>query len=397
MAKFNLTATVNTSLAGTTLTGAEGLGTTLSGQQGLTVGVLNGVGATGPQGPTGATGAPGADGAAATIGVGTVTTGAAGSSASVTNSGTSSAATFDFSIPRGDTGNTGPAGPTGAGFTGGSYNSSTGVVTFTSNDNLGFSTGDLRGADGTGSGTVTSVGTGGGLTGGPVTSSGTISHADTSTQANVEAATNIYVDGLTFDDYGHVTDVSTVAGFDGNYSSLVGAPTLFDGAYGSLTGVPTTFTPSSHTLSSHSDVSTASPTDGQALAWNNTNSVWEPQTISGGGSSPTVIKQTKVAVDSLSTANDTITWAHGQSADPVMAWLEFTAISAVNGTAIGDTRQLFSHFGEVGRVLTIYISPGELKAGISDDLLLDLVARYDTGATQTQGTQWEVGLAGLWL
>lgn len=29
MAKFNLTATVNTSLAGTTLTGAEGLGTTL--------------------------------------------------------------------------------------------------------------------------------------------------------------------------------------------------------------------------------------------------------------------------------------------------------------------------------------------------------------------------------
>ena len=52
MAKFNLTATVNTSLAGTTLTGAEGLGTTLSGQQGFTVGVLNGVGATGPQGAT---------------------------------------------------------------------------------------------------------------------------------------------------------------------------------------------------------------------------------------------------------------------------------------------------------------------------------------------------------
>ena len=34
------------------------------------------------------------------------------------------------------------------GFTGGSYNSSTGVVTFTSDDGLGFSTGDLRGADG---------------------------------------------------------------------------------------------------------------------------------------------------------------------------------------------------------------------------------------------------------
>jgi len=166
MAKFNLTATVNTSLAGTTLTGAEGLGTTLSGQQGFTVGVLNGVGATGPQGPR------------------------------------------------------------GAGFTGGSYDSSNGTVTFTSDDGLEFSTGDLRGADGTGSGTVTSVEAGGGLTGGPVTSSGTISHADTSTQANITATANTYVDGLTFDTYGHVTGVTTVAGFDGDYNSLTSRPTL---------------------------------------------------------------------------------------------------------------------------------------------------------------------------
>jgi hypothetical protein len=59
--------------------------------------------------PTGATGATGNTGAAATIAVGTVTTGATGSSASVTNVGTSGAAVFDFSIPRGDTGATGPA------------------------------------------------------------------------------------------------------------------------------------------------------------------------------------------------------------------------------------------------------------------------------------------------
>lgn len=43
-------------------------------------------------------------GTAATIAVGTVTTGAAGSSVIVTNSGSSSAATFDFTIPKGDTG-----------------------------------------------------------------------------------------------------------------------------------------------------------------------------------------------------------------------------------------------------------------------------------------------------
>ncbi len=58
-------------------------------------------------------GPAGDDGAAATIAVGTVTTGAAGSSATVTNSGTSSAAVFDFSIPVGATGATGAAGTNG--------------------------------------------------------------------------------------------------------------------------------------------------------------------------------------------------------------------------------------------------------------------------------------------
>ena len=58
----------------------------------------------GATGNTGATGPTGPTGSAATIAVGTVTTGAPGSSASVTNSGTSSAAVFDITIPRGDTG-----------------------------------------------------------------------------------------------------------------------------------------------------------------------------------------------------------------------------------------------------------------------------------------------------
>lgn len=67
-------------------------------------------GATGPQGPkgdTGATGATGPAGTAATIAVGTVTTGEPGTSATVTNSGTSSAAVFDFTIPQGEKGDTG--------------------------------------------------------------------------------------------------------------------------------------------------------------------------------------------------------------------------------------------------------------------------------------------------
>jgi len=53
---------------------------------------------------------------------------------------TTSTDTVDFDKPTNGT--------NGTGFTGGSYNASTGVVTFTSNDGLGFSTTDLRGADG---------------------------------------------------------------------------------------------------------------------------------------------------------------------------------------------------------------------------------------------------------
>ena len=66
-----------------------------------TVNLDGGVGIQGPQGPAGD---------AATISVGTVTTGAAGSSASITNVGTSSAAVFNFSIPRGNTGDAGTPG-----------------------------------------------------------------------------------------------------------------------------------------------------------------------------------------------------------------------------------------------------------------------------------------------
>lgn len=61
-------------------------------------------GATGATGATGAAGANGADGAAATVNVGTVSTTAYGNPAQVINSGTESAAVFDFVIPQGQPG-----------------------------------------------------------------------------------------------------------------------------------------------------------------------------------------------------------------------------------------------------------------------------------------------------
>ena len=58
----------------------------------------------GPKGDKGDTGPAGPQGDAATVTIGTVTTGAPGTNAIVTNSGTTSEAVFNFTIPRGDTG-----------------------------------------------------------------------------------------------------------------------------------------------------------------------------------------------------------------------------------------------------------------------------------------------------
>jgi hypothetical protein len=140
--------TAATISVGTVTTGAEGSSATVTNSGTTSAAVFD---FSIPVGDTGT---------AATIAVGTVTTGAEGSSATVTNSGTSSAAVFDFSIPVGASGTNGTNGTNGTdglGFTGGSYNASTGIVTFTSDDGLGFSTGDLRGADGSGTGDLLST------------------------------------------------------------------------------------------------------------------------------------------------------------------------------------------------------------------------------------------------
>jgi hypothetical protein len=56
-------------------------------------------------------GPQGVPGTAATVNVGTTSTGEAGTEASVQNSGTTSAAVLNFTIPRGAKGDTGAAGP----------------------------------------------------------------------------------------------------------------------------------------------------------------------------------------------------------------------------------------------------------------------------------------------
>lgn len=67
----------------------------------------------GPPGTSGGDGLPGPPGAAATIAVGSTATGTPGSAANVTNSGSSSAAVFNFTVPAGVAGSPGTAGTAG--------------------------------------------------------------------------------------------------------------------------------------------------------------------------------------------------------------------------------------------------------------------------------------------
>lgn len=95
---------------GTTTTGQPGTNASVTNVGTSSAAVLNFTIPKGAKGDTGATGATGSPGAAATVSVGTTTTGQPGTNASVTNSGTKSAAVLNFTIPKGDKGDNGNPG-----------------------------------------------------------------------------------------------------------------------------------------------------------------------------------------------------------------------------------------------------------------------------------------------
>ena len=109
---------------------------------------------------------------------------------------------------------------------------------------------------------------------------------------------------------------TTIAGygitdaFDGVFASLTSVPTTiagygitdaFDGTYASLTGTPTI--PTSIDNLTDVDISTAAPTDGQTLVWDNANSKFIPGAASGGGGGAATL-QVSDAAPSSATAND---------------------------------------------------------------------------------------------
>ena len=102
---------------------------------------------------------------------------------------------------------------------------------------------------------------------------------------------------------------SQIIAQDFSWASITGTPTTiagygitdaFDGTYASLTGTPTI--PTSIDNLTDVDISTAAPTDGQTLVWDNANSKFIPGAASGGGGAATL--QVSDAAPSSATAND---------------------------------------------------------------------------------------------
>ena len=90
-------------------------------------------------------------------------------------------------------------------------------------------------------GTVTSVATGGGLTGGPITSSGTISHDDTSSQSSVSNSGRTYIQSVTLDTYGHVTGLTSASESVTNSDEKLGTDAVTSGTtYYIVAGTNTT-------------------------------------------------------------------------------------------------------------------------------------------------------------
>ena len=282
----------------------------------------------GPQGDQGITGNAGADGsdgsdgAAATIAVGNVTTGAVGSSVTVTNTGSSSAAVFDFAIPQGAAGTNGTNGTNGTdgadGADGVDVSSATisgDNLIITLSDSSTVNAGNVRGPQGTqgNTGTAGNDGAAATITVGTVTTGAAGTNATVTNSGSSSAAVfDIAIprgasgtDGADGADGIQLTDISvgTEGSASGNggltYAAGTGVftytPPVLSGLTGDTDDISEGSTNQYYTdaradarigaadLSDLNNIATTAPTDGQALVYSTTNSRWEPGTVSGGG------------------------------------------------------------------------------------------------------------------
>jgi hypothetical protein len=276
-------------------------------------GATGSTGPTGPAGaigPVGATGATGPAGAAATVGIGSVTTGNAGTNAQVSNSGTSSAAVLNFTIPRGDTGLTGPAGPTGA--TGPAGTAATVTVGTTTTGTPGSNAAVSN--SGTTTAAILNFTVPAGATGATGQTGATGATGPQGPAGPAPSGTGLVsVTGGVLDTPSTLS--ARVAADASNLRTQLGLGTA-------ATQASSAFAAASHTHAL-SDLTQSGATNGQFVGWNGT--AWAPASVSGGsGGTVTSVGLTAPAIFSVSgspvTSSGTLSFSlASQSANLVFA------------------------------------------------------------------------------
>lgn len=359
--------------------------------------IINAGNVIGPAGPTGATGS---QGPAATITVGTVTTGASGSSVIVTNTGTSGAAVFDFTIPKGDTG---PA------FSLNSKTSSVEVLgiantvvpgydlevdtankwrTARSLSLTGKVTGLATGIDGSGNISITTSLSG--VSTDDVTEGTNQYHTTARARSSVSANT---ISGITYNSTTGVFSLSSIpTGSLASSSITINGTSITLGGSGTLTtsniteGSNQYFTNTradaradvriaASSINALADVDTATtlPTSGQALVWNG--SAWVPGSVSGGGGGGIS------TVNGYSTSTVTlVTDDIAEDGSPTNKW--FTDARARAAISAGGNLSYNSSTGVIS-----YTTPNTDSVTEGSTNLYYTTARFDTRLGQSNLSQ----------
>jgi hypothetical protein len=246
--------------------------------------VLNAGDVRGPQGDQGT------QGNAGTIAVGSVTTGAAGSSASITNAGTSSAATLNFVIPQGAKGDTGTSytvnGKAGSVQIYGVQNTTQSgydlEVDLANKANKWTTartltlTGKVTGLvsfDGSANVSVTTALSG--VTSSDVTEGTRLYYTDARARSALSSISDSNITSLISYD-----DVTGQIKYRANTSYITEGSNLFFTNTRADARADVRIAASSINALSDVDTITAAPTNGQVLTW--TGSAWTPSTVSGG-------------------------------------------------------------------------------------------------------------------
>ena len=246
--------------------------------------VLNAGNVRGPQGDQGT------QGNAGTVAVGSVTTGAAGSSASITNAGTSSAATLNFVIPQGAKGDTGTSytvnGAVGSvqvyglnSTTQPGYNlevdlsNKANKLTTARNISLTGKVTGLVSFDGSANVSMTTALSG--VTSSDVTEGSRLYYTDARARLALSSISDSNITSLISYD-----DATGQIKYRANTSYITEGSNLFFTNTRADARADVRIAASSINALSDVDTVTAAPTNGQVLTW--TGSAWTPSTVSGG-------------------------------------------------------------------------------------------------------------------